>query len=218
MMNNIYITKIFPSPDGNILTLKIRANDEDTELRIVDNLLQNSNIPKHLDEHKKIEIDKETFAKLEKLSLYTEAIVKGIFLLSYSQNTASGIANKLYRYGFSKDVCNFAGKYLKKYGYINEELQAELLVSNLANTKHYGKGKIEKELIIKGFPKNVIDDTLEKLDVDFDEICKKRILKTIKIEDLGENEYRQKAIFKLRQYGFNMDNITKALEDIYAEE
>ena len=218
MTTNINIIKIFPSIDGNFLKIEIDNDGEIEEYRIIDNLLENSNFPKHLEEPKKIKINKDILTKIRKLYEYSEAIFKGINLLSYSQNTSFGISKKLYRYGFSKEACTFAGKYLAKHGYINEELQASLLVDSLAKNKLYGKSRIEKELIVKGFQKTIISSVFDETEIDFIDICKKRIVKTIDIEKLGDLDYRQKSISKLRQYGFTIDQITKALEVLYEEE
>lgn len=215
-MTDINITGVFPSADGNFLSVEISNSVGKEKIRILDNLLEGSGLNKHLE--KPIPIDEENYVKLKRLEEYTKAIVKGINLLSYSQNTSAGISRKLFNYGFSKEVCDFAGKYLKKHGYINEELQASLLTETLATKKLYGKIRIEKELKTKGFNSSVISKVIDEGDFDFDEICKKRILKTIEIEKLGDSTYRQKMFFKFRQYGFSTENITKALEEIYEED
>lgn len=216
-MTDIYITGVFPSADGNFLSVEISNDTGKEKFRILETLLEGSGLNRHSGESEGIRIDEENYIKLKRLDEYTKAVVKGINLLSYSQNTSAGISRKLFNYGFSKETCEFAGRYLKKHGYINEELQASLLSETLATKKLYGKMRIEKELKTKGFPSSVISKVFEDGDYDFDEICKKRILKTVEIEKLGDGAYRQKMFFKLRQYGFSTENITKALEEIYEE-
>lgn len=215
-MNKYFLKNTSPSLDGDGVIYEIYDFSYETLVRfkILYGIVDDSQL---INENEK-EISEKEFLYLKTLDEYTRAIVKGISLLSYSQSTKKGLALKLIKYGFSKQACEYAAIYLSKKGYINETLQAELLIDNLASKKLYGEKRIKKDLFSKGFSEKIINETIANSNIDFDEICAKRINKTCKIEDLDDNKERQKIFSKLLSYGFSIDNIKNGLELLLNEE
>ena len=140
------------------------------------------------------------------------AIKKGISLLGYASNTAKGLARKLKMKGYPADVADEAATYLKEKGYIRESDDAFLFAENLALHKFYGKNRIKKEMFVKGFPESVIRETLELTEVDFAEVCARRIRSMGGVGILKNTEEKNKAVSALMRYGFSYQDIREATE------
>ena len=144
------------------------------------------------------------------MKLYS-AIKKGICLLSYARNTAKALTHKLKMKGYPDDIAEEAVTYLKEHGYIRERDEAVLFAEQLARHKSYGKNRIRKEMFAKGFPEDVIRETLEITEIDFSEICVRRI-RSMGGSGIFENAAeRNKAMSALMRYGFSSHEIRCAI-------
>jgi regulatory protein len=140
------------------------------------------------------------------------AVKKGIYLLGYARNTAKSLLQKLKMKGYSDEIAEEAVSYLKEKGYIRERDDAFLFAESLASHKSYGKNRIKKEMFAKGFPEDVIREALDTMDVDFSEICARR-LRTMGGSDILKNvQEKNKAISSLMRYGFSYHEIREAAE------
>jgi len=145
------------------------------------------------------------------------AVKKGIYLLGYARNTAKSLEHKLKTKGYSDDIAREAVNYLKEKGYIREKDDALLFAENLAYHKFYGKNRIRKELFSKGFPEDVIRETMELLEIDFSELCAERIRSMGGIGIFETPEEKSKAISALLRYGFSYHEIRGATEVLRGE-
>ena len=146
------------------------------------------------------------------------AIKKGISLLGYARNTARALSHKLKIKGYSDEIAEEAVEYLKEKGYIREQDDAFLFAENLACHKHYGKNRIKKEMFAKGFPEDVIRETLELTEIDFCEICARRIRSMGGVGIFNHAEEKNKAISALMRYGFSYHEIREATNTLRNEE
>ncbi len=147
---------------------------------------------------------------LRYMKLYS-AIKKGIYLLGYARNTAKTLSHKLKMKGYPNDIAEEAVTYLKEKGYIRERDEAVLFAEHLARHKSYGKNRIRKEMFAKGFPEDVIRETLEITEIDFSEVCATRI-RSMGGPGIFENtEEKNKAISALMRYGFSSYEIREAI-------
>lgn len=157
-------------------------------------------------------IDRKTCdAVLRSMKLHA-AIKKGISLLGFSRNTKRSLKQKLCRKGYPADIAEEAAEFLVLRGYIKEHDDAEIYAENLANRKFYGKNRIKKELFAKGFASDAISFALESLDVDFAEICAKRLKNMGGIAVFEEKEAKNKVLASLMRYGFSYEDIKNAAE------
>ena len=145
------------------------------------------------------------------------AIKKGIYLLGYARNTAKSLKHKLQTKGYSQDIAEEATAYLQEKGYIREKDDAFLFAENLARHKSYGKNRIRKEMFVKGFPEEVIRETLELTEIDFSEICACRIRSMGGESVFASPEKKNKAIASLLRYGFSYHEIREAMEILHGE-
>lgn len=163
------------------------------------------------------EIDRKTCdAVLRSMKLHS-AVKKGIALLGFSRNTKKALKNKLTQRGYPADIAEEAASYIASHGYISEHTDAELLAQTLAERKLYGKNRIRKELYAKGFEAEAIRDAMETLDVDFAEICAKRVKNMGGIPVFEEKETKSKAMASLMRYGFSYDDVREALDILKGE-
>ncbi len=161
--------------------------------------------------HQIFEIDRVTCdAVLRSMKLYA-AVKNGMALLGYARNTKRTLKQKLVRKGYPADIAEEAADYLAAHGYIREGDDAELFAETLATRRLYGMNRIKKELYAKGFEAEVIRDTLDSMEVDFDEICAKRIEKMGGKSLFEEKNTKQKTMAALLRYGFSYENIRGAL-------
>ena len=163
------------------------------------------------------EIDRKTCdAVLRSMKLHA-AIKKGISLLGFSRNTAKSMKIKLTQRGYPSDIAEEAAVYLASHGYIRENTDAELLAEMLAERKLYGKNRIKKELYAKGFEAESISFALDGLDVDFAEICAKRIKNMGGTSIFEEKATKSKAMAALMRYGFSYDDVRGAMDILKGE-
>lgn len=160
------------------------------------------------------EIRREECETLMYLMQKTSAIKKGIVFLEYAKNTKKSLKNKLVRKGYAVEIAEEAAEYLAEKGYIREDSDAAQYAETLAVRKLYGKNRIKKELFTKGYDGATIACTMEELDVDFGEICAKRIQRSGGEALFSEPEAKRKTTAALLRYGFSYDDIREALDII----
>ena len=209
----IILRKLTPVNEGEELLLDILItngeNEEARSMTVFSELFSELGYPLYTEKGGKM-LSKEEFTALEYAEKQTAAIRKGIELLAFAPNTKKGLGKKLLMRGHAKEFAEYACEKLCELGYIDEISQAEFLTTELAGKKLYGPMRIKKELYAKGFCPDAISSALE-CEIDFDEICAKRIEKTVGAEAFTERESRNKAMAALSRYGFTSDNIRSAL-------
>ncbi len=136
---------------------------------------------------------------------HKKAARSALNMLDYADCTEKKLREKLSRKGYDEDEVDFAVKYAKKVGYLNEERYLANAVYGIANSKLYGKRRLVAELYSKGFKREDIAN------IDFDEIdfvsnCAKRIEKI-------KNRYSdgRKLYAALMRYGFSPSEIKDAI-------
>ena len=211
----ITITSLRAVADGAEieLTLMLDGGEEKTQSvkgRIATSFYMESGLPTTWTEP--ITIDRDKCDYLMYSMQKTSAIKKGIVFLEYAANTKKSLKMKLIRKGYPADIAEEAAEYLAEKGYIREDNDAARYAEILAERKLYGKSRIKKELFAKGFEGDVIACTMEELDVDFAEICAKRLAKSGGIALFSDPETKRKTTAALMRYGFSYDDIRDALD------
>ena len=211
----ITITNLRAVADGAELelTLEIDGGKEKTQSvkgRVAISFYMESGLPTAFTEP--ITIDREKCEYLIYSMQKTSAIKKGMVFLEYAANTKKSLKMKLVRKGYPAHEAEEATEYLAEKGYIREDNDAARYAETLAERKLYGKNRIKKELFAKGFESDVIACTMEELDVDFAEICAKRLAKAGGMALFSDSEAKRKTTAALMRYGFSYDDIRDALD------
>ncbi|MBE6653940.1 MAG: hypothetical protein E7608_00625 [Ruminococcaceae bacterium] len=159
----------------------------------------------------KVEISCGKLDEIEYLAEKTAAIKRGLYILSFADNTKKSLVRKLIMKGFSKEIAADAADHLEKTGYINETEAAKTLSHDMAQKKLYGPRRISAALYEKGFSRNAVESAMKELDEDFHIICGKRIEAMGGKEIFADKAKKQKAVASLMRYGFSYDDIREGL-------
>ncbi len=134
-------------------------------------------------------------------------------LVSKKMYTKKEIAEKMQKKGFSKTAIDGVMDILEEYGYINDEIYAEMYCEY--QSKKFGAKKISYDLQMKGVPKEIIQKYTGKID-NGDELL--NLMKTkikSKVIDMKE---RQKIIRHFLSKGFEYDKVISALNELCGNE
>ena len=216
----ISIKEITPSPTGEEVFILIKlfdgGNSATAKGEVAADFFLSLGLPVKLTDE--IEISREKYEEIEYLMKKTDAVKKGISLLSFSPNTKRALSQKLVMRGISRDIAEDACLYLSECGYINEYEMAMGFISDLANRRLYGRTRIKNELFSKGFQSSAAQNAIDDSDIDFIEICEKRINQMGGRQIFAEKSTRMKVVSSIIRYGFTLDEIREALSRIAEEE
>lgn len=178
--------------------------------RIAAEMLGELGLPAMIDQP--IPISRERCDELMFCIQKTAAIQKGLSFLGYARQTKRSLRRKLIGKGFDRTVADAAVEYLVICGDIDEASDAQFLAETLAERRMYGASRIKKELYAKGFESGVIRETMNALDIDFEEICATRLRSMGGPALLEEKSSREKTIAALMRYGFSYEEIRHAVK------
>ncbi len=145
------------------------------------------------------------------------AVMRGMRLLSYGDQSAKRLVDKLISKGAERSVAESAAAYLSEKGYIHEDDTARLRVSQDLR-KLWGPRRIREDLRACGFSAESIHAAMEvTADVDFEEACMAVIRKkyrTVPDDRAGQ----QKLIAALLRLGYDVDTARTAMRRILRED
>lgn len=216
---DVKITEITPSPSGEEVFVKMRVSNGFSagyaKGEIAADFFFSLGLPTEIKEP--IIIDEEFYGRIEYAMRKTDAVKMGINLLSFSQNTARSLSQKLTQRGVKKEIADDAVEYLKDCGYINEYEMALALIEDMAKRRYFGKMRIKADLFAKGFSGETLSRAIEDADVDFTQACVLRIKQMGGLNIFATKSDRLKAIPALRRYGFTVDEVRAAINIIENE-
>lgn len=161
-------------------------------------------------------IDDKHFVKLREENLFDNARRQAFALLSYGENNKKMLISKLIDRGFSKELSQNVADYMEHRGYIDEEKQMGLLLETYLKKK-FGKIKITRELISKGYKREAVakfvQDEFPK--IDFAANCAWIIEHKYSPIPKDQGEVK-KMIASLMNYGYSISDIKEGIK-IYTE-
>ncbi len=123
---------------------------------------------------------------------------KALSLLSFADNNEKGLALKLIRSGFCRELAEGVAREMVNLGYIDESRQLRRLVLREANINLSGYSKFLPKLISKGFSAEDIREATRALvdegEIDFKENAKRLIEK--KLGSGATAEEKKKILYK----------------------
>ena len=130
-----------------------------------------------------------------------QALKKAVSLLSYGDNSATGLYRKLRRHGYNRESAEAAVGRMVEKGYIREEEQAYRLAVSCATHKLWGRRRILSALREKGYAAalvgRVIDRAEEDGEIDFAANAAALVLRR-----LGEHPDPNERRALLYRYGY----------------
>ena len=156
------------------------------------------------------ELDVNTLDRIEKSTLLVKAKAKAYNFLSYGDMSANTLKTKLTRAGFDDGISDLCVVSMIESGYIDDGRYARSLASYLATVKNYGPRRIEQEMYLKGLSRELSQNAIDELDVDFCETIKAHIPKSF---DFNDKKSRQKLCAALVRRGFDFDTINYVIKE-----
>lgn len=152
---------------------------------------------------------------------YNKLLQYGLRLFTKKRYTTYEMQKKLTAYakkrkGIDDEFVERVVERLSTLGYLDDKQFVKDYVSHCARVKPRGRILIARELKFKGLPKDLIEEGLEKIDID--EMGMAFDLLTRRVKRWSRySEYKQKpkAYQFLYSKGFNRDAIYKAIERCY---
>ena len=145
----------------------------------------------------------------------TQAIDKGLALLHYGDHTEKLMMEKLQRRGFSPEACRAAVDYFRNSRYINEREYMKRHMTYLCERKRYGRDRIRRELMKKGFSRDAFDAVFEEWSetLDYSEACRYRIIKMGGAASFTDPKTRVRYMAALVRCGFSPAEIREVLRE-----
>ena len=125
----------------------------------------------------------------------------------YRSYSKKQLCNKL-KLKFGQDICEKTVKKMENLNLVDDESYAKNYAQYLANNKYYSLRRIKRELSLKGIDKEIILETLEKLDIDEYENINKVICK----KEIKNDKDKKRLIDKLLRLGYEWSQISHAMD------
>jgi regulatory protein len=135
--------------------------------------------------------------------------------LSHRDRSARETADHLKKKGFEEAVVQETLQFLKEANYLDDRRFAEHWARTRAENRQFGKYRLRQELIGKGLPQDLIDETLDTLFETIKEIDLARAVvekKMPSMQDLDTDKRKRRLVGLLQRKGFSTDIIYKVLD------
>lgn len=135
--------------------------------------------------------------------------------LSHRDRSARETTDHLRKKGFEEAVVQETLHYLKEANYLDDRRFAEHWARTRAENKQFGKYRLRQELIGKGLPQDLIDETLDTLFETIKEIDLARTVvekKLPSMQNLEPDKRKRRLVGLLQRKGFSSDVIYKVLD------
>ncbi len=160
-------------------------------------------------------LTEEAYEQLLAADMRLACIQKAFSFLSYGDLSKKRLTEKLRR-SFPKELCEETVDLLESRGYLNDLRLAGRYAENYYVLRSYGPMRIKQELYGKGFPIDVIEQTLEPyFFADHREKIVELIEKKYARETLSDAAVRRKVSVYLNRYGYAWSEIADVLNELF---
>ncbi len=162
-----------------------------------------------------MEVDDDFIKDVLQSEEQNKVINYALNLLSYRQRSEKEMYNALKRKNFEDYYIKNAMNYCRENRYLDDKTFTESFIRDKINLSKFGPERIRYELILKGIPKNIIDDLLI---LDYDEQYESAMNLALKKlssykKDDRNSIYRKLSGF-LQRKGYSYDIISKVMKEI----
>lgn len=162
------------------------------------------------------EISEEEWQELTEKIFYKKAVDKCYDLLSRRDHSIKELRIKLLR-TVDENSADKAIEKMIEYGYLDDEKYAENLAKYLVEFKKMSRNHIKQEMYKKGVPSDIINNTLENIEIDNISSIVELLLTKYRTK-LNVEEDNKKLIASLMRKGFSYSDIKSALYRIENDE
>ena len=165
----------------------------------------------HLDTSK--EYTEEDFEEILLDSEYNVTKNRAFNILEYRAHTEKELFDKLCQ-KTDEDTANAVVEKMRDIGLVDDRALLKDKLENLLNVKKYGPIRVINELVLKGFDRDEIRETIEEMEYDeFSAVCE--IIEKRYSDELVDSDIktRQKIMAALMRKGFNYDDVKSAMNE-----
>lgn len=156
----------------------------------------------------------EEFDEVLNDSAYLSSRRRAFNILSYHAVSEKQLFNKLTQKGADEDTANRVVLKMRELGLVDDKALLKEKIRHLSEVKKYGEKRIVADLMLKGFDKNDILNTLHDLEPDdFKTVCEIIEKKYQSELEGGDIKTRQKVVNALVRRGFSYDVIKSAIQE-----
>ena len=161
------------------------------------------------------DISPEALEELKSRAEQRAAYESGVRMLALRSHARKELENKLRR-KFDAQSVKAAVDKLYEQGYINDEDCARQLARELLENKHWGIKRVEKELLLRGIDREIVNMTLQG--VDNDPVSRIIMLLDTKFRRASQDEGGARRVFAaLMRMGYSPSDIKRAMRERFAQ-
>lgn len=157
------------------------------------------------------EIDENELEELKTLVNSRLAYSQALRFLTLRSHSSDELYKKLLK-KHSPSCSRFAVEKCRELGFIDDEDFALRFANELAQKKKYGASRIRQELNLKGIDREIVDNVMSNLDIDYSasiiEVIEKKYSGC-----LNDENGRRRMIAGLMRLGYSYSDIKSALSD-----
>lgn len=157
------------------------------------------------------ELDDDELHEIVKLSEENRAKEKALWLISYRSHSKKELTDKIRRTA-GAEAAEKAADRMEELGLVNDEDFARRYADKLIFTKKMSKRAAMTELNRKGIDREISEQILDEIEVDYQEQITEFLLK--KYKNLGDEKIRRRATAALQRLGYGWDDIRRALRSL----
>lgn len=155
------------------------------------------------------ELDDKEFENLKFQIDSRKAYAQALRFLTLRAHSADELYKKLIK-KHMPECASFAVEKCRELGFIDDENFAANYANELAVNKKYGIARIKNELFAKGIDREIIENVIKAIDIDYSQ-CIIEIIEKKYYNCLNDEKGRQKMIAGLMRLGHNYSDIKSAL-------
>lgn len=144
-----------------------------------------------------------------------KAAVKAMHLLEHMDRTEKGLFDKLLQSGFSSEAAEEALRYVKSFGYVNDNRYAQRYIEGRLQSK--SKQKIFQELQQKGISRETISLAWEEVssyeEADERELIRSLVRKKYPEGFVSDDKEKRRLCGYLQRRGFGLSDIYSVIEE-----
>ena len=154
------------------------------------------------------EIDDEQLREIIKLSNENRAKEKALWLISYRSHSKKELTEKIRR-TCTPEAAEKAADRMEELGLVNDEDFARRYADKLIFGKKMSKRAAMSELNRKGIDREISEQVLDEIEVDYQEQIIEFLSK--KYKNLEDEKIKRRAVAALQRLGYGWDDIKRAI-------
>lgn len=197
--------------------LKLKKESKDKYKLFLDNnesitLYEDVIIKNNLLLSKEIENDKLDYLINQNNDIYAYNVA--LNYITFKMRSVKEVTDHLLKKGFDNIIIKKVLERLIKEGYLNDLNFAKAFIKDRMNLTSTGPLKIRKELLENGVKEDIVNNEIQKIDVNIvEEKLRKLLEKQIKIKKGSLNSVKLKLVNYFINLGYEKDMITKILSN-----